>query len=56
MYEAMTPERRAHHLEQTPTQRFTTMSEIANIVVDLCSPAWKNLNGQVISVNGGMYV
>jgi NAD(P)-dependent dehydrogenase (short-subunit alcohol dehydrogenase family) len=56
MYEAMTPERRAHHLEQTPTQRLTTMSEIANIIVDLCSPAWKNLNGQVISINGGMYV
>jgi len=56
MYNDMAPERRAHHVAQTPTKRLTTMEEIAGIVVDLCGPAWSNLNGQVIRINGGAHV
>jgi len=56
MYNDMAPERRAHHVAQTPTKRLTTMEEIAGIVVDLCGPAWSNLNGQVIRIDGGAYV
>lgn len=56
MYEAMAPERRTHHVAQTPTRRLTTMEEIAGIIVDLCSPAWRNMNGQVIRINGGAHV
>lgn len=56
MFHAMTPERQAHHAAQTPTKRLTTIDEIAGIVVDLCGPAWANLNGQVIRINGGAHV
>jgi len=56
MYKAMAPERRAHHLTQSPTRRLTTMQEIAGVIVDLCGPAWSNLNGQVIRINGGAHV
>ena len=56
MYLAMSPERRAYHLAQSPTRRLTTMDELSGIIVDLCSPAWGNVNGQVIRVNGGVHV
>lgn len=56
MFNDMTPERRAYHLAQTPTQRLTTAQELAGIVVDLCGPTWSNLNGQVIRINGGAHV
>lgn len=56
MFEAMTPERRAHHLATTPTGRLTTPAEIAAVIVNLCEPAWANLNGQVIRLNGGAHV
>ena len=56
MFEAMTPERRAHHLATTPTQRLTTPNEVADVIVNLCEPAWANLNGQVIRLNGGAHV
>lgn len=56
MYEAMAPERRAHHLAATPTRRLTTPEELAGVIVNLCEPAWANLNGQVIRLNGGAHV
>jgi 3-oxoacyl-[acyl-carrier protein] reductase len=56
MFKAMTPERRAHHLAQTPTGRLTTPQELAEIVWCLCAPPWANVNGQVIRVNGGAHV
>lgn len=56
MYEAMAPERRAHHLASTPTRRLTTPEELAGVIVSLCEPAWANLNGQVIRLNGGAHV
>lgn len=56
MFEAMTPERRAHHLATTPTGRLTTPAEVAGVIVNLCEPAWANLNGQVIRLNGGAHV
>ena len=56
MFEEMKPERRAHHVQQTPTQRLTTIDELAALTVELCGPAWASLNGQVIRINGGSYV
>lgn len=56
MYEAMSPERRAHHLNTTPTRRLTTPAEVAEVILSLCEPAWSNLNGQVIRLNGGAHV
>lgn len=56
MYEELTLERRAHHLASTPTGRLTTPAEVAAVIVNLCEPAWANLNGQVIRLNGGAHV
>ena len=53
MHEAMIPERRTKHAEQTPTQRLTTIDEIAQIVIEVCGPVWANVNGHVFSVDGG---
>lgn len=54
MCDAMLSKRRAEHVKQTPTGRLTTLSEIANIIVDVCcSPAWENVNGHVFTVDGG---
>ena len=56
MFDAMAPERRAYHRDQSPTKRLTSTSELAGVIVDLCGPAWRNLNGQVIRINGGVHV
>ncbi|HEY6643532.1 SDR family oxidoreductase [Povalibacter sp.] len=56
MFNAMAPERRQHHLNQTPTKRLTTKEEISGVILSLCEPAWANVNGQVIRINGGTYV
>lgn len=56
MFNAMAPERRQHHLAQTPTRRLTTKEELAEVVFSVCGPAWRNLNGQVIRINGGAHV
>lgn len=56
MYEQMMPARRAHHLAATPTGRLTTPLELAQLTLQICGPAWANLNGQVIRINGGAHV
>lgn len=56
MFNEMDPERRTFHLKQTPTGRLTTKDDIAGVIHSLCEPAWSNVNGQVIRVNGGSYV
>lgn len=56
MYAQMQPARRAYHLEHTPTGRLTTPGELAALMLQLCGPAWANLNGQVIRINGGAHV
>lgn len=56
MFDSMTPERRHHHILQTPTKRLTTIEEIAGVIASICEPEWANLNGQVIRINGGSHV
>ena len=56
MFQAMSEPRRAHHLANTPTGRLTSAAEVAAVIVNLCEPAWANLNGQVIHLNGGAHV
>ncbi len=56
MFNEMDPERRAFHVKQTPTGRLTTKYDIAGVIHTLCEPAWSNVNGQVIRINGGSYV
>jgi 3-oxoacyl-[acyl-carrier protein] reductase len=56
MYNNMTPERREHHLKQTPTGRLSTAEDVSGVILSLCDPAWSNVNGQVIRINGGLHV
>lgn len=56
MHDAMSADRRAHHRSQSPTGRLSTKQEIAGVLVDMCGAHWRNLNGQVIRINGGLHV
>jgi 3-oxoacyl-[acyl-carrier protein] reductase len=56
MFYQMSADRREFHREQSPTGKLISKSELAGIIINLCEPSWSNVNGQVISVNGGMYV
>ena len=56
MFNEMAPERRKHHGELIPTGRFLQLSDLANVVYDLCQSHWAHLNGACIDLNGGQYV
>lgn len=56
MFYEMSADRRKFHKQQTPTGKLVSKSELAAIIINLCEPSWSNVNGQVISVNGGAYV
>lgn len=56
MHDDMVAQRREHHRATTPTGRLTTPQEVAGVLFNLCGPAWANLNGQVIRINGGAHV
>lgn len=56
MFQAMSAPRRAHHRASTPTGTLTQPADVAAVIVNLCEPAWANLNGQVIRLNGGAHV
>ena len=56
MFADMAPQRREHHRSTTPTGRLTTPQEVAAVLFNLCGPAWSNLNGQIIRINGGAHV
>jgi len=55
MFNDMDEERREYHRSLSPSKRLTTKEEIADIIFNLNEPSWKNLNGQVIHINGGSY-
>ena len=44
------------HKSETPSGRLNSSFEIAEIIFEICGHKWRNLNGQVIHVNGGRYV
>ena len=44
------------HLLATPVNRFPTAKEIARICMDISSPAWGSMNGEILNINGGRYV
>jgi 3-oxoacyl-[acyl-carrier protein] reductase len=43
-------------VRQTPQGRLSTNEDIAGVIVFLCSHAARNVIGQTIEVNGGMYM
>lgn len=43
-------------IRQTPQGRLSTNEDIADVIVFLCSDAARNVIGQTIEVNGGMYM
>jgi 3-oxoacyl-[acyl-carrier protein] reductase len=56
MYKDMALERREFHIQQAPSGRLTSIADVAEIIFSMCQPEWSNLNGQVLSINGGSYV
>lgn len=44
------------HKIETPTGFHNSSKEIAEIIFDICGVNWRNMNGQVIHVNGGRYL
>jgi 3-oxoacyl-[acyl-carrier protein] reductase len=56
MWQSMVPDRREFHRTKSPTGRLVSNQEIAKIMLDITQPHWRDLNGAVVSVNGGSYV
>jgi 3-oxoacyl-[acyl-carrier protein] reductase len=53
---ALTEEQKAEHLKHIPLSRYGTADEIAALTVFLASGSAGYITGQVIGVNGGMYM
>lgn len=50
------PERRAELKKRIPTGRFTTPADIAALAVFLSSDLAGSINGEIVNVNGGLYL
>jgi 3-oxoacyl-[acyl-carrier protein] reductase len=56
MTRALPPEAMARLLEQVPLARLGTIDDVVHAVMFLCSPASGYVTGQVIHVNGGLFM
>ena len=54
MFDEMATKRQKYHISQSPTGKLTSKNELARIVFDISGESWSNVNGQIISVNGGI--
>ena len=54
MFNEMASKRQKYHTSRSPTGKLTSKKEIAKIVFDISGKSWGNVNGQIISVNGGI--
>jgi 3-oxoacyl-[acyl-carrier protein] reductase len=53
---ALSEETRAEHLKHIPLGRYGAAEEVAGVVTFLCGPDAAYITGQVIGINGGMYM
>jgi NAD(P)-dependent dehydrogenase (short-subunit alcohol dehydrogenase family) len=53
---AMSPGRQQHHLRESLTGEMLSADDLAAVMVDLTRPHWRQLNGNVVRLNGGAYV
>jgi len=56
MFDDMSPSRRSHHVNNTPTKQLLRPEALAEVVFDICQPHWNQMNGACISLNGGRHV
>lgn len=56
MTEALPEEKQRAVLDQIPMRRFGTPEDIANVAVFLASDAGAYITGEVIRVDGGLYI
>ncbi len=56
MTAALNPEVQAEHLKAIPLGRYGKAEEVANLVAFLAGPEAEYITGQVIGINGGMYM
>ncbi len=56
MTEALKPEFREAVLKQIPLGRLGTAEDVAQVVVFLCSAGASYIQGEVISIDGGLFM
>jgi 3-oxoacyl-[acyl-carrier protein] reductase len=56
MTEKLSPEQRAEIAKKIPLERLGTVEDVAEVVAFFCQPGASYITGQVISVNGGLYM
>jgi len=56
MTHALDPKAREHYQTQIPLQRFGTTTEVANLVCFLLSGASAYITGEVLKIDGGLYI
>lgn len=56
MYNLMTVNDHKKHILQTPTKQLTSIKHLSEIIYNLDSDCFSNLNGAVININGGRFV
>lgn len=56
MTESLSSELKAEHLKAIPLGQYGKAEDIAEVVAFLCTDSAKYITGQVIGVNGGMYM